>query len=101
VVDDAATGLLMEQFYTRLLDGKGKADALRLAQQYIRDYGDGECARFRQRGGTARDAPRTYGTLPDLTLLSSSCRRLGASSGRPARGIGRGGIEPHLSDHGC
>ena len=41
-VDDAATGLLMEQFYTHLLDGRSKADALRLAQLYVRDYGDDE-----------------------------------------------------------
>ncbi|MCA9998016.1 MAG: CHAT domain-containing protein [Anaerolineales bacterium] len=43
-VDDTATSLLMEQFYTYLLDGKSKADALRLAQAYVRDYGNGEYA---------------------------------------------------------
>jgi CHAT domain-containing protein len=36
-VDDAATGLLMEQFYIHLLDGKSKADALRLAQLNVRE----------------------------------------------------------------
>jgi len=36
-VDDAATGLLMEQFYRYLLDGKSKADALRLAQLNVRE----------------------------------------------------------------
>ncbi|MCB8982188.1 MAG: tetratricopeptide repeat protein [Ardenticatenaceae bacterium] len=43
-VDDAATSLLMEQFYTYLLNGNSKADALRLAQLYVRDYRDGEYA---------------------------------------------------------
>lgn len=36
-VDDAATSLLMEHFYTYLLDGKSKADALRLAQLDVRE----------------------------------------------------------------
>jgi len=43
-VDDTATGLLMENFYTYLLDGKSKADALRLAQLDVRNFGDGAYA---------------------------------------------------------
>ena len=43
-VDDAATSLLIEQFYTYLLNGNSKADALRLAQRHVRDYKDGEYA---------------------------------------------------------
>jgi CHAT domain-containing protein len=39
-VDDAATGLLMERFYTHLRGGLGKAEALRQAQQDVRDYRD-------------------------------------------------------------
>ncbi|MEK7440490.1 MAG: CHAT domain-containing protein, partial [Chloroflexota bacterium] len=35
-VDDQATGLLMERFYTHLRAGKGKGEALRLAQQEVR-----------------------------------------------------------------
>ena len=34
-VDDAATALMMQQFYTHLLDRKTPADALRLAQAYM------------------------------------------------------------------
>ena len=36
-VDDAATSLLMERFYIYLLDGKSKADSLRLAQLDVRE----------------------------------------------------------------
>lgn len=36
-VDDAATSLLMERFYTYLLEGKSKADSLRLAQLDVRE----------------------------------------------------------------
>jgi CHAT domain-containing protein len=35
-VDDEATGTLMTQFYTHLMDGMGKAEALSLAQEDIR-----------------------------------------------------------------
>lgn len=37
-VDDAATRILMEQFYLNLLDGKEKYESLRLAQTYLREY---------------------------------------------------------------
>jgi len=36
-VDDVATGLLMEHFYTYLLEGISKVDALRLAQLDVRE----------------------------------------------------------------
>jgi CHAT domain-containing protein len=36
-VDDEATGLLMERFYTHLREGTGKAEALRQAQIEVRD----------------------------------------------------------------
>ena len=43
-VDDKATSILMEKFYTELLNGHSKADALRLAQQVVREYGEEEYA---------------------------------------------------------
>jgi tetratricopeptide (TPR) repeat protein len=36
-VDDVATALLMEQFYTRVRDGEAPASALREAQRWLRD----------------------------------------------------------------
>ena len=39
-VDDEATSLLMERFYTYLKDGMGEAEALRQAQIDMRDYED-------------------------------------------------------------
>ncbi|MBR1732398.1 MAG: CHAT domain-containing protein, partial [Alloprevotella sp.] len=37
-VDDEATRLLMVKFYEKLAEGMGKADALRAAQAFVRDY---------------------------------------------------------------
>ncbi|MFL6283415.1 MAG: CHAT domain-containing protein [Pyrinomonadaceae bacterium] len=36
-MDDEATRLLMESFFTNLLQGKGKAEALQLAQKSLRE----------------------------------------------------------------
>ncbi len=42
-VDDAATYLLMTEFYKNYLDGKTKTESLREAQRYLRNYEqDGE-----------------------------------------------------------
>ena len=41
-VDDTATQLLMTEFYRNYLSGKSKQESLRLAQQYLRNYSDGE-----------------------------------------------------------
>lgn len=38
-VDDNATQLLMTEFYNQLLSGKKKIDALRIAQEYVRENG--------------------------------------------------------------
>ena len=37
-VDDKATGILMERFYSNLVSGKDKYEALREAQQYLQEY---------------------------------------------------------------
>ena len=41
-VDDTATQLLMTEFYRNYLSGKSKQESLRLAQQFLRNYTDGE-----------------------------------------------------------
>ena len=41
-VSDTATPILMTEFYRNYLSGKSKQESLRLAQQYLRNYTDGE-----------------------------------------------------------
>ena len=41
-VDDTATQLLMTEFYRNYLSGKSKQESLKFAQQYLRNYTEGE-----------------------------------------------------------
>ncbi len=45
-VDDIATSVLMEQFYSNLRTGHDKSESLRQAQQFVREITAGEVARI-------------------------------------------------------
>lgn len=57
-VDDKATQMLMTRFYANLVAGKGKAESLRDAQKYVREY----------------EVQQTTGNTPDKRILSANAK---------------------------